>query len=168
MNQQTQTNWKRIASVWVPGSPQAQPRTKAMTIDGMTRMYTPDPKRKDGSKPVGTWRQMVQCYAAGRGPREPLDCAIKVDIAFFMPRTKALLKNSSPLDPIPHTVKPDKDNLEKLILDELTKLGWWVDDSRVCAGLTTKHYHARDMKPGAMISVSVTEDEQQLFRKESA
>lgn len=134
-----------------------------MTIKGKTRMYTPDPKRKDGSRPVGTWRQLVDCHLAGRGPREPLNEAVRVDIAFFMPRTQALLKKSAPLDPILHTVKPDKDNLEKLILDRMTKGGWFTDDSRVCAGLITKHYHARDSKPGAYIVVSVIDDRDGLF-----
>ena len=151
--------WRRIASFWVPGSPQAQPRAKASAFGGHVRMYTPDPKRKDGSKPVGTWRQMLRLHSAGRCPGTPLDCPVKVDIAFYLPRTKMLSRKSSPTNLIPHAVKPDIDNMTKLIYDEMTKAGWWKDDSRICASTVTKSYPAKDSKPGAMITVSVIEQD---------
>ncbi len=184
----TTIQWKRIASFWVQGEPAGEPRPdgrvlplKAMAnkfrpisswpefcsqVRRLTtvQMYPRDPKRVDGTKPVSTWRQLVECAQAGRGPREPHDCPVKVDMWFYFSRPQHLMRKSSPAGPIPHTVKPDKDNLEKLILDVMTKAGWWTDDSRVCTGTPTKMYVAKDGKPGAMIVVSVIDDEQpELF-----
>jgi len=39
-----------------------------------------------------------------------------------------------------HTSKPDRDNLDKAILDALTNAGIWKDDAQVCAGIITKSY----------------------------
>jgi Holliday junction resolvase RusA-like endonuclease len=40
-----------------------------------------------------------------------------------------------------HTTKPDKDNLEKAILDELKQAGFFRDDAQVCSGgPNTKRY----------------------------
>jgi Holliday junction resolvase RusA-like endonuclease len=40
-------------------------------------------------------------------------------------------KNKQALQYKPHTVKPDIDNLVKLVLDAMTKAGFWKDDSQV-------------------------------------
>ena len=41
-----------------------------------------------------------------------------------------------------HTSKPDRDNVDKLILDSLTGI-FWRDDSQVCAGGVSKMYGDR-------------------------
>lgn len=166
MTATTEIAWKRIASVWVPGEPVAQPRTKAAMRGKIIKIYTPNPKLADGSYPVSTWKQLIACHCVGRGPAAPLDCPVRVDLAFFMPRTQKLLKKSSPAGPIPMARKPDRDNLDKLVLDVLKNEGWWVDDSRVCDGRITKSYHAKDCDPGVLINVSVIDDLQQgMFDK---
>lgn len=39
-----------------------------------------------------------------------------------------------------HTARPDVDNLAKLTLDVLSRLGWWADDSQVAELAATKTY----------------------------
>lgn len=44
---------------------------------------------------------------------------------------------------IPHTVRPDLDNLEKGLLDVLTQLRFWHDDSQIATKLTRKAWGAK-------------------------
>ncbi len=44
-----------------------------------------------------------------------------------------------PSSPLFHTSKPDRDNLDKLVLDALTGV-FWVDDKVVCQGWLQKEY----------------------------
>jgi Holliday junction resolvase RusA-like endonuclease len=38
------------------------------------------------------------------------------------------------------TTKPDTDNLQKLLKDVMTKLGYWADDALVCSEITEKFW----------------------------
>ena len=151
--------WIRVASFWVPGEPVGQPRHRSTSTG---RMYTPNPKRKDGSRPVAAWRDAIAAHATT--PTDPLAPPIRVDMTFFLPRPKRLMTKLSTLDPLPHTSKPDIDNLTKLVLDVMTRKEWWRDDAVVCEGLYSKYYHAKDMPPGAYIVVYRLADEQQAER----
>ena len=44
--------------------------------------------------------------------------------------------------------RPDTDNLQKALKDVMTRMGFWVDDSRVCSELVSKIWADR---PGIMI-----------------
>jgi Holliday junction resolvase RusA-like endonuclease len=52
---------------------------------------------------------------------------------------------------MPHTQKPDKDNLEKAVMDALTSIGIWKDDCQVYGGITEKYWTAD--KSGAEILI---------------
>ena len=52
--------------------------------------------------------------------------------------------------PIPHTSRPDLDNLEKNLLDVLTRLNFWTDDSLVTEKSTSKWWGP---KPGIDIEI---------------
>jgi Holliday junction resolvase RusA-like endonuclease len=69
-----------------------------------------------------------------------------------MPRPKSHYnRHGLKLDaPTFHTGKPDRDNVEKGILDALTALGMWEDDGQVCQGSVDKIYGER---PGAVIVI---------------
>lgn len=65
---------------------------------------------------------------------------IRTEIVFGMPIPTSLSKRKrAALDGTPHFVKPDRDNLEKALLDGLSEV-LWVDDAQVCAGPTDKWY----------------------------
>lgn len=162
--------WKRVASFWVPGEPVGAPRMIPKLIAGHARAVPYNPKRKsDGKYPIEDWKNNIKHFAFGKGPREPFNCPVKVDILFYFPRPKSHYRTGKYADqlkpnaPIFHESKPDKDNAEKLVLDVLTKSGWWADDSRVVTGTPTKLYHGQDGKPGAMITVSVIDESQMML-----
>jgi len=75
--------------------------------------------------------------------------ALRVDVTFFFP-TKVSDRWGQP-----HTMKPDRDNCDKLILDECTKVGLFGgDDCRVSAGMIRK-YWCRPGGEGCIVEVSV-------------
>jgi crossover junction endodeoxyribonuclease RusA len=84
-------------------------------------------------------------------------CALSVSMVFYMPRPKKhyrtgkfshILKDDSPSW---HTNKPDRDNLEKAVLDCMTKAGVLKDDSFVCTGYIEKVWS--DDKSGVYIKI---------------
>jgi Holliday junction resolvase RusA-like endonuclease len=100
------------------------------------------------------WKHAVAVAAHQFRPNEPLKVPLRVDICWYLPRPKRLCRKGDPDGPIPAPVKPDKDNLEKSTLDALTMAGMWTDDALVCWGETSKWYHPKGGRPGAVISIS--------------
>lgn len=130
----------------VRGIPKAQPRVKAFKRGAHAGVY--DPGTSD------SWKALVVFAGRRVRPFKPLESALAVSIDFLMPRPKALMRKKDPDYEILCTTKPDRDNLEKAVLDALTQDGWWRDDAQVCAGEIRKLYHAKDGVPGARIMVS--------------
>jgi Holliday junction resolvase RusA-like endonuclease len=54
-----------------------------------------------------------------------------------------------------HTKKPDIDNLEKAVLDALTKAGAWQDDAYVASIHSIKRYARPGEKPGVRIALEI-------------
>jgi Holliday junction resolvase RusA-like endonuclease len=81
-----------------------------------------------------------------------------LSICFFFPRPQRLLKKKSPEGRIPHTSKPDTDNAVKAVMDCLTGIRMWTDDSLVSAIKAEKHYVAKDQRPGALIQIFTFEE----------
>lgn len=137
-------------SIVVEGEPKAQPRVKAARRGTFIHIYTPG-----GAK---EWKKAVQ-HAALQEQLERrmarLDCPLRVDMYFRMPRPKAhflrgVLRSTAPSW---HVKKPDKDNLEKAVMDALTDAGIWRDDSAVCAGYVEKVYHRAKESIGCTIFI---------------
>jgi Holliday junction resolvase RusA-like endonuclease len=127
---------------------------------GNSQMYD-DPKSKKD-------KDAISMILRRQAPPVLLDCPLRVDLVFNMPRPQAHYgtgKNSLILKswaPKRHTKKPDIDNLRKLVMDALTGV-IWRDDSIVCEGTTTKQYG--DV-PGTEIYIKVLkepEPEKELF-----
>jgi hypothetical protein len=75
--------------------------------------------------------------------------ALRVDVTFFFPTKKSDRWGK------PHTQKPDRDNCDKLILDECTKVDLFGgDDCRVSAGMIRK-YWCRVGGEGCIVEVSI-------------
>ncbi len=74
-------------------------------------------------------------------PDEPIATAVSLSVKYYFPyrktERKAIVKQGLI---IPHTVRPDLDNLEKLLLDVMTSLQFWKDDSQVCDKQTQKFF----------------------------
>ena len=93
------------------------------------------------------WKSLIAAAAKPHTPPVPILGPVRVELTFVFPRPKSHYrtgKNAGVLrDDAPtwHTSKPDRDNLEKAVLDALTQLGgFWRDDSQVCAGSVSKRY----------------------------
>lgn len=129
----------------VRGLPKAQPRVKAFRRGAHAGVYTP------GS--ASQWKDLVVFAARAHRPPSPLDGPLSVSIDFLMPRPKSRMRKRDPSGEIPSSAKPDRDNLEKAVLDALTQDGWWRDDAQVCAGEVRKLYHAKGAAPGARIAI---------------
>lgn len=128
----------------IRGEPKSQPRPRF--VDGRVISNV---------KPaVSSWQAAVR-----RGASEALNAigkglldrttALRVDVTFFF-ATKVSNRWGKP-----HTHKPDRDNLDKLVLDESTKVGLFGgDDCRVSAGMIRK-YWCRPGGDGAIVEVLI-------------
>lgn len=140
--------WEPILTVFVQGSPKAQPRMKATAIGGFARVYDPGT-----AKP---WRERVWAHLLPFKPPVPLDEPLRLELEFLFERPashwskRGGLKPSAPLD---HEQKPDLDNLEKAIMDELTQQGFLRDDSRIVSKGTEKFWSDEPGRFGCMVSL---------------
>ncbi|MCE5277175.1 MAG: RusA family crossover junction endodeoxyribonuclease [Planctomycetaceae bacterium] len=148
----------------IEGLPKGQPRHKPYAMkmgDKWVGRVHPDPGA--GGK-IDSWRDSVTLAAQNspRRPLVPLSGPIRVDLVLLLPRPKGhygggrnaqVLKGSAPAW---CTAKPDRDNAEKLILDVLTKLRYWLDDKQVCAGEVRKYYanEYQGQRSGAIVLIT--------------
>ena len=134
--------------IFIKGTPKAQPRAKATTWGGKTRMYTP-----------GSAKDWKECIKADLHPfwNMKLSGPIKICLIFTLPRPKRLMRKKDPFHRIPHTSKPDIDNLEKAVFDAITDCGVWVDDSNVYSSNVHKYYSGKQEFPGVGIIIEEIE-----------
>jgi Holliday junction resolvase RusA-like endonuclease len=79
-------------------------------------------------KAAATWQAIVEQHK----PIQPLTgpLIVKIGVSWF---------KKGITEVVPRTTKPDVDNLAKLILDAMTKTGYWLDDNQVCDLRVTKY-----------------------------
>jgi len=160
--------FKNLISITVQGTPRARPRPRHGVRFSKQRnahvsvTYQPTKlviSRKTG-KPTPdslAWVRANEWYAAVRLavqrylPAEPWSGPVRVCINVYFERTKELQKKKYPAGAIRHTGKPDRDNVDKSILDALTEAGLWLDDGQVCSGGVEKWYAAKGYGPGVVI-----------------
>ena len=148
------TQWREVLRVFVQGDPKAQPRPRAFA-------------RKFGDKfsarvyDAGTaegWKGCIALAVRGRLPAQPLEGPVRIDADFLFARPKRLMRKCDPQGEIEHESKPDRDNLEKSLLDCLKTLGLFAaDNAQVCAGEVRKFYVGKGgwHKPGMRLVVGV-------------
>lgn len=134
----------------VPAIPIAQPRPKAMAFHGHARVYQPT------KHPVADFKASVRMAANQAFTGAPLSGPLRVDCVFVFPRTKGQQWKKRPMPRLPHTKKPDRDNIDKAVLDALTGI-LWVDDCQVCAGSLEKWIAAGDEQPHVKVTVTELE-----------
>ncbi|MFH1614892.1 MAG: RusA family crossover junction endodeoxyribonuclease [Planctomycetota bacterium] len=130
------------------GNPIAQKRHRSVRRGNFIGQYDPSLQNKED------FRATIQQYA----PKELLTGPLRIDIAWFFARPKSHFgtgKNAGKLKASAHeywhTKKPDRDNLDKFILDSLTGV-FFKDDSIVCAGELGKFWDDFN-KPRVEVSV---------------
>ena len=139
----------------VQGPPKAQPRPRAYSPKpGLIRIYDCGSAR--------AWKEAVALAAKPHLPPKPLVGPVRVDIDFFFHRPTRLMRRMDPDGLLPHTAKPDIDNLGKAVLDALKDAGMFCDDSIVFCGFLVKWYCTRTGEPGALVRVYPDVDWQAL------
>lgn len=72
-------------------------------------------------------------------PQTPYNCPIRLSVKWLYPFRKNEPKKNR-IEELPCITRPDCDNLCKLLLDIMTRLGFWVDDSIIYNLEFTKAY----------------------------
>ena len=81
-------------------------------------------------------------------PAEPImDKPIRLDVKWFFPFPKSAKKHRPGWARWKIT-RPDTDNLNKLLKDVMTDMGFWKDDALICSETVDKYYSD---EPGIMI-----------------
>ena len=127
-----------MISFTITGSPKPQQRHR---VARNGRMY--DPSSKD--------KKQVWLQIAKHKPRRPLVGDIQLKLTFYMPRPKSHYrtgKRSHVLKakaPVFHSVRPDLDNLLKMLMDTIQgKDRMIIDDSQIC-GLSAIKVYSDDL-----------------------
>ena len=130
-------------SFFVPGIPKGQPRPRAFKMGNRVRVYDPGTAEN--------WKSCIAMAVQDQLPEIPFSGPVTYSIQFYLQRPKNLFRKKDPEGIIPHTKKPDIDNLLKSVFDAFTHLGLWHDDTQLYKGTAEKNYHSKTGKPGAMM-----------------
>lgn len=143
-----------IIKVYVPAVPVAQPRAKATSINGSARMYTPVKTSTGKTHPIAAFKAAVQLAYWQQTSLNPFDGPVRMDCVFILPRPKSMMRKKDPECRIAHTKKPDRDNLDKAVMDALTGIAW-RDDCQVHAGEVQKWYASKTEQPHVELRIEV-------------
>lgn len=138
------------------GEPKGQPRARSTIRRGkggkvFSGVY--DPGTADD------WKSIVRAAALEKWDQIQFKGPTSVSIRAFFQRPKSHFNSKGQLKPNAprrHVKKPDRDNLDKAILDALVSCGVLADDCIVCAGGIAKWY--TDSVPYAEIVLCELED----------
>ncbi len=140
-----------VLRITVPAVPVAQPRQRHAVIGGHVRNYTP------AKHPVQDFKATLRMAAQETGlPPSVLEGPIEFEAMFYLPRPKRLMRKKDPEGPIPHSSKPDRDNLEKSTVDALNGLVW-RDDAQIYDGRVSKWYCEKNGRPRVELVIKCKE-----------
>ena len=89
-------------------------------------------------------RSKLTAYLAGHRPAEPMTGGVRLVVKWCFPRSGNHRNGEYRI------TKPDTDNLQKLLKDCMTAVGFWKDDAQVCCEVIEKFW--ADV-PGIYVSV---------------
>ena len=102
-------------------------------------------------KKVREGENFLAALLSMHAPDAPFSEPVAVKVRWTFPWRKSERKSIVTAgNPKPHTSRPDLDNLEKALLDVMTRLNFWTDDSLVTEKSTSKWWGP---KPGIDIEV---------------
>ncbi len=140
-------------SIYVPAVPIAQPRHR-------TRVVTPEHGKPFATQyeaakthAIHTFKAAVQFAAREVYKGPPIQEPVILSTSFVFPRPKSLIWKSREMIRLPHTKKPDRDNLDKAVLDALKGVVL-ADDCQVYAGSIYKWIAAGDEQPHVAIEIA--------------
>lgn len=135
------------------GHPVGQPRARSTIRRGkggkvFSGIY--DPGTADD------WKTIIRNAATSAWDSVPFTGPTRIDWTAFFARPKLHFKSNGELKesaPTWHEGKPDRDNLDKALLDALVNAGVLRDDKQVCAGELLKAYVAPGELPGMQVTI---------------
>lgn len=143
--------------IHVPAVPVAQPRPRATSFGNKTRVHeVTHIKQLDGTRkphPISAFKATVRLAAQQAYSGPPLEGPLQLDCLFVFGRESSKVWKTRPMPRYWHTVKPDRDNLDKAVLDAL-KGTVLADDCSVCDGRITKQRAAGDEQPHCVITIT--------------
>lgn len=110
---------------------------KVRVVNGKPQWYEPEA--------VADARAKLKAHLASHRPEAPLDGPLELYTAWHFPLCGEHHDGEFRIS------KPDTDNLQKLLKDVLTNLGYWVDDARVAREITEKYWAK---VPGIYVRIS--------------
>lgn len=153
--------WRLHSVIEVSGDPKGQPRPRAFArkVTAISKKTgQPEQVWKSRVYDKGTaegWKSLIALAARDHLPAAPLACPVRVDVEFYFRRPQRLMKKKSPPEFLPHTAKPDVDNLFKSFADCLTQIGFFQDDALIVETTIRKRYTRIDSAPGALIEIFI-------------
>ncbi len=136
----------------VPGVPVAQPRVKATTRGGHAGVYTPTKTSTGKSNGVAEFKAALRLVASQHHTGALLAGPLRVDVCCVFPRQASKIWKSKPMPRYRHVTKPDRDNLDKAVLDSLKGV-LWIDDNQACSGFIQKWHCAGDEQPHTLVTI---------------
>lgn len=131
-------------SIFVRGEPKGQPRPRAFAMKFGDKWSA---RVFDAGTAEG-WKSAIAEEWRRSAPAMPkITTPVSVTLKFYMPRPKAHFgaRGIKPNAPTWFTQKPDADNLAKAVLDCLTQLNIWSDDSLVVILVVAKKFAETDL-----------------------
>jgi Holliday junction resolvase RusA-like endonuclease len=162
----------RRISFFVIGHPKgaSRPRARSMPLHDRTgrpvlngrgeKIWT---ARAYQEKPE-SWVSAIRCTAIKYVPSEPIVGPCRVDCTWVFQRPDSHFgtgKNEGKLRanaPHWHIQTPDRDNLDKTLLDTLTELQFWKNDNVACSGLLNRIWAPLGTNSGALITIQELAD----------
>lgn len=141
-----------MIDIFVEGNPKPQSRPRVSVRAGRGFAYNAD------SREMKAWKAALDDALRPFSFPGDFEGPMHVELVFRLPRPKAhyrtgkfshLLKDSAPGD---HQSRCDLDNLSKVILDKITRSGYWVDDNQVVFMSVRKRW-AFEEEPGCEVRV---------------
>jgi Holliday junction resolvase RusA-like endonuclease len=104
---------------------------------------------------ASNYQKFIHLYSQRYLPQKPWDCAIKLEVDYFLERPMRLNNKKTSPCAILHTKRPDLDNLQKGTQDALKC--FWVDDSQIASLNIRKFYVEAGGKPSIKVKISKLE-----------
>ena len=123
--------------------PTVTAQTKRLRVIHGKPMFYESPRAREA-------RELIEAALTPHRPDAPITGPVMLSVVWMFP-TKSHKEGAWRI------TRPDTDNLQKMLKDCMTRVGFWKDDSQVCVEMISKRWARR--KPGIGIKVVSLDDE---------
>lgn len=134
-------------SCTIPGQPvgKGRPRFVGPRLGRKARAFTPSRTR--------AWEASAALWLRSAWRAAPADGPVTLRIVAVLARPQRLMRAREPDGRLPHTTKPDADNVAKAVGDALQAAGVVGDDSQVVGLEVVKLYAAKGEDPHVLVEL---------------